>query len=321
MKNRTMKSLLTLALGAILYLALSLAFVSCGDLEGEGMFSEGKYIPEDGGTNNPGEDTPTPTGSPGVLTLSGSIPNQQSQVYIFSSGYSVSTATNAKLYVDNGSYVASGTKLSNSATVSLSWYPSGSGKSGTFNDSYSNSGVNYKVVLRYTSGDYQYYYSTDSSYGFTNGRQTVYLYSRGPVDIDGGDVVPGGDTWTPGYPTTTLSVDNNYHPYSISSSGETAWYSFTVQTEYTYAVYLDDGFGGSGSYTGDVEIRGFSSNGGVTVFEETDAAYTTPETFYGLNGTVYLRIQAWDNSSNDDTSIEGSAGSYTGSYAIRVQRY
>lgn len=91
---------------------------------------------------------------------------------------------------------------------------------------------------------------------------------------------------------------------NISTVGKYDYYSFEADGVSTYYIYWDDRFSGSGTYSLDVLVKGYSND--FTSYDfNYDSGFNTPRTVTPAAGTYYIRVQPY--SSNN-----------TGSYGIRV---
>jgi len=103
-------------------------------------------------------------------------------------------------------------------------------------------------------------------------------------------------------PDTALGTELNPIPLtsgtwtdgSITSNGNTVWYSFNVYSGYTYYVWWDDSDANQGK-TSDVRVSAYYSNGtSISNFIGVDTAWTTPQSFYAYAwDTVKIKVESY----------------------------
>ncbi|GHU07384.1 hypothetical protein FACS1894151_01630 [Spirochaetia bacterium] len=96
---------------------------------------------------------------------------------------------------------------------------------------------------------------------------------------------------------------------AISPAGDVDWYKFTAASGKTYSLTWDGGSytGGSGNYTGYIDVSAYQSDGSTVLNSILNATsgYSSPKTISGYTGTVYIKVR-------------GAGSGSTGTYAIKV---
>jgi uncharacterized repeat protein (TIGR02543 family) len=193
-----------------------------------------------------------------------------------------------------------------------------SGSSITLSWSSVSGATSYKVYRSSSSsGSYSLLYTT-YTYSYTDSGLSAgtYYYKVSAVSSSGTEstqsstasatVTSGG-----GFPpssSTLLSVGSSWTSGNLSTGGVN-WYRFEASSGNSYRVYWydkdgDSGGSGSGNYTADIKVSGYTSSS-ETAFFTTDIGHTTPQNISGRSGTIYLKVEGNNTNSN-------------GTYAIRV---
>jgi hypothetical protein len=133
-----------------------------------------------------------------------------------------------------------------------------------------------------------------------------------PDDGGGGNNGDGNDDPS----DATALTDNVWETGGeIDPEGDEDWYEFTAVSGDVYYLNWDDGYGmvgitKSGSYTGDIRVSAYESDG-ITPLSGIigiDNAYTTPRVISGYSGTVYIKVVGFYPATT------------TGTYAIKYRK-
>ncbi len=204
-------------------------------------------------------------------------------------------------YIDNSS--KSGTTFSSSYYLGSGKFrvqtPSGEAKSLSGYSSYSS-----EYVYGDGSSTSSYYFTATETGTYTISIRPRYSYSTFSSTVY---IRVYSTSSSSGTPITTTA--NGWTVGNIASSYGYIIYSFNASSYTNYSVYMDDYYGGSGSYTLDAKISaGTSSSSPTSYFSSVDSCYSSPRTLYTSylsSGTVYIKVEPY------------SSG--TGTFAIKVQ--
>jgi hypothetical protein len=97
---------------------------------------------------------------------------------------------------------------------------------------------------------------------------------------------------------TTLAEGVFTSGTAISPAGDIDWYTFQATNNQTYFLTWDES-GGSGNYTGNIDVSVFQSDGitAINGILNAGGGYSAPQIISGYTGTVYIKVK-------------GSAGTY-----------
>jgi hypothetical protein len=101
-------------------------------------------------------------------------------------------------------------------------------------------------------------------------------------------------------------TQNDWAEGTLTVTGQVDWYRFTAAQGTTYYIQWDDVENGSAAHTGDLMVSAYLADGTV-IFEMVDSGYSSPRSFTGTGGTVYVRVSPYNEMSPK----------YLGTYAIR----
>jgi hypothetical protein len=156
-----------------------------------------------------------------------------------------------------------------------------------------------KIISGYAGTVYikvQGYYS--SSYNFSTGTYAI-KYTEG----DSNDTKETATSLTSGSWTSATE---------ISPAGDVDWYTFTAASGKTYILQWDE-YGGSGNYTGSVEVSVFQSDGNTAVnnYLNVNSGYNPPIIISGYTGTVYIKVKGYYSSNTGTYVIKYTEGTAT----------
>jgi hypothetical protein len=160
--------------------------------------------------------------------------------------------------------------------------------------------TNPRIISGYTGTVYvKVYGSWEYISGYNSGVTGTYA-----VKYEEGDSNDTKET------ASTLS-NGNWADAQIWPRYDEDWYRFEASGG-SYSLTWDDSGDGSGNSTCNISVSVFQSDGRTALNGVLDAnsAYTTPKTFSGYTGTVYIRVYA------GYTYISGMSDG-TGTYAIK----
>ncbi|MDR3171754.1 MAG: fibronectin type III domain-containing protein [Treponema sp.] len=146
------------------------------------------------------------------------------------------------------------------------------------------------------------YYTSYTDTGVSAG--TTYYYKVAAYNANGEGELSSAMSGTPPDSSAIIALtDGEWLHDEIATSGDIKWYSFIASEGTSYQVQWNARFYGDGTKTLYANVSAFQADGSY-IFHEIDSGWTSPETFSGVSGTVYLLVQGW------------SLGD-TGTYAIK----
>jgi hypothetical protein len=153
------------------------------------------------------------------------------------------------------------------------------------------------------SGEYATAYMIDAD--VTAG--TTYYYKVSAINGNGeGPLSNAVSDTPPAAGTTTLLTLGAWTTGNLSTATQADWYRITFGTAGTYYLQWDDRYEGSGTYSGDLEVSAWHTDG-TPLFTYMDSGYSDPPSWYFNAGeTLYVRVTPYRN------EIE-----FVGPYAVR----
>ena len=150
-------------------------------------------------------------------------------------------------------------------------------------------------TLDYTlpaAGDY---YLAVSGTSFTNIVQydiswesEVIVPWGGPTTLDG-----GADSGS----AEEITFLDHWYTSTIPVYEDSMWYSVTVSTSSTYEIYWDERYSGSGTYTGDMMVFVYQTDG-TTLYDSADSGYNDPLEITPVETTLLIEVNAfWEGGS------------------------
>lgn len=89
-----------------------------------------------------------------------------------------------------------------------------------------------------------------------------------------------------------FAVSATWQSFTLAPLGQSIRVEYSVTAGTTYTVSWDDSFNGTATYTGDIWVNGWNSDGTQFIFAQ-DSGYTTPVTFTAVaTGTVVFELNA-----------------------------
>jgi hypothetical protein len=134
----------------------------------------------------------------------------------------------------------------------------------------------------------------------------------------------GSGTYRIKYYPASSSSDGSTIPlspdiwYANTLSGNTQYYSFTALAGSSYRVTWDDGFNGSGNYTGDIKVSAYrGSTSETSLFSNIDSGYTSPQTIaaYSSTSTIILAVSPYTNGTYRIKYYPAAPSPYTVTFA------
>jgi len=139
---------------------------------------------------------------------------------------------------------------------------------------------------------------------------SVFCAGNGNIDVSKEETqkpVPAN----PATPTTvadlyqTLTLNNTYADYQITSSGQKVFLSVALTSGKLYEFNWNDAYSGDGSKTLDIFSKLTSTDGSIT-YTQADSAYSTPMTFTPtVSGNYTLEIRAYFINNTGTFAVKG----------------
>jgi fibronectin type 3 domain-containing protein len=135
---------------------------------------------------------------------------------------------------------------------------------------------------------------------------STYYYKVAAVNDNGDGPWSPAVSGTP--PPSVLLVYNTWTTGNINAVGqEVYWYTITAAAAASYFIQWDDNYASSGTYSGDIKVSAYLSNGTTSIFSDVNSGYNSPRSVSLTAGeTIYLRVEGLNSTSFSN-----------GTYAIR----